>query len=128
MTMEKVTGIGGFFFRARDPKALSAWYRDQLGVNPAPEKPGELPWQQQAGPTAFAPFPEDTKYLGDASKQWMINFRVGDLDAIVAQLRAGGVSVDDPETYPNIGRFAHLKDPEGNPIELWEPAGRGGGS
>jgi predicted enzyme related to lactoylglutathione lyase len=58
----------------------------------------------------------------------MINFRVGDLDAIVAQLRAGGVSVDDPETYPNIGRFAHLKDPEGNPIELWEPAGRGGGS
>jgi len=128
MTMEKVTGIGGFFFSARDPKALAAWYRNHLGVDPVPENEHDLPWQQQAGPTAFAPFPEDTKYLGDASKQWMINFRVGDLDAIVAQLRAGGVSVDNPETYPNIGRFAHLKDPEGNPIELWEPAGRGGGS
>jgi glyoxylase I family protein len=124
--MEKVTGIGGFFFRARDPKALAAWYRDQLGVSPVPENPGDLPWQQQAGPTAFAPFPEDTKYFGDASKQWMINFRVGNLDAMVVHLRAGGVSVGDPETYPNIGRFAHLKDPEGNPIELWEPAGHGG--
>jgi glyoxylase I family protein len=124
--MEKVTGIGGFFFRARDPKALAAWYRDQLGVDPVPENDGDLAWRQQAGPTAFAPFPEDTKYFGDASKQWMINFRVGNLDAMAAQLRAAGVTVElDPEEYP-IGRFAQLHDPEGNRIQLWEPEGHGG--
>ena len=124
--MEKVTGIGGFFFRARDPKALAAWYRDHLGVDPVPENYDDPSWRQQAGPTAFAPFPEDTKYFGDAGKQWMINFRVANLDAIAAQLRAAGVSVElDPEKYPN-GRFAHLKDPEDNRIELWEPAGRDG--
>jgi glyoxylase I family protein len=118
--MEKVTGIGGFFFRARDPQALAEWYRDHLGVDLVPDDCGKLPWQQQAGPTAFAPFPDDTEYFGDAAKQWMINFRVGDLDAIVAQLRAAGVSVEiNPEKYPN-GRFARLQDPEGNPIELWE--------
>jgi glyoxylase I family protein len=126
--MEKVAGIGGFFFRARDPQALAAWYRDHLGVDPVPANYDDSPWQQQAGPTAFAPFPEDTKYFGDAGKQWMINFRVANLDALVAQLRAAGVSVEiDPEQYPN-GRFARLHDPEGNSIELWEPKGRDGDS
>jgi len=118
--MEKVTGIGGFFFRARDPKMLGEWYRDHLGVDLVPDSYDKLPWQQEAGPTAFAPFPEDTEYFGDAQKKWMINFRVVNLDAIVAQLRAAGASVEiDPEKYPN-GRFARLHDPEGNPIELWE--------
>jgi glyoxylase I family protein len=126
--MEKVTGIGGFFFRAREPKALAAWYRDHLGVDPVPDNYDDSPWQQQAGPTAFAPFPEDTKYFGDAGKQWMINFRVANLDALVAQLRAAGVSVEiDPEQYPN-GLFARLHDPEGNSIELWAPKGRDGDS
>jgi predicted enzyme related to lactoylglutathione lyase len=78
-------------------------------------------WSQEAGPTVFGPFPRDTDYFGDAGKQWMINFRVRDLDAIVEQLRAARIEVAvDPENYPN-GRFARLRDPEGNPIELWEP-------
>jgi len=124
--MEKVTGIGGLFFRAREPKALAEWYQNHLGVSAVPDNYDEPPWQQQAGPTAYAPFPEDTKYFGDAGKQWMVNFRVANLDATVTQLRAAGVSVEiDPEPYPN-GRFARLHDPEGNPIELWEPAGRDG--
>jgi glyoxylase I family protein len=122
--MEKVNGIGGFFFRARDPGALSQWYNTHLGVTVVPsnyDKPG---WRQEAGPTAFAPFPETTKYFGDTAKNWMINSRVRNLDAMVAQLRAAGISVEiNRERYPN-GRFVHLNDPEGNPIELWEPAGR----
>lgn len=122
--MEKVTGIGGFFFRARDPKTLAQWYLQHLGVALVPENYEQLPWQQQAGPTAFAPFPEDTGYFGDVRKQWMINFRVTNLDAMAAQLQAAGISVEiDPEPYPN-GRFARIHDPEGNTIELWQPAGR----
>jgi glyoxylase I family protein len=120
--MEKVAGIGGMFFRARNPQSLAEWYRDHLGVSPVPENYDDLPWLQQAGPTAFAPFPEDTSYFGDAGKQWMINFRVASLDAMITQLRAAGISVElNQEAYPN-GRFARLNDPEGNAIELWEPA------
>jgi glyoxylase I family protein len=126
--MEKVTGIGGLFFRARQPKALADWYLNYLGVDVVPDNYDDPPWQEQAGLTAYAPFPEDTKYFGDPSKQWMVNFRVVNLDAMVAQLRAAGVSAEiDPEPYPN-GRFARLHDPEGDPIELWEPAGRDGTS
>jgi predicted enzyme related to lactoylglutathione lyase len=119
-----VTGIGGLFFRARDPAALAQWYRDHLGVTMVPSNYEEPPWQQQAGPTAFAPFPETTDYFGDSGKAWMVNFRVASLDAMMAQLRAAGIAVElDAQIYPN-GRFARLYDPEGNPIELWEPAGR----
>jgi predicted enzyme related to lactoylglutathione lyase len=119
--MEKVTGMGGFFFRAHDPEALSLWYRDHLGIDLVPKKYGEKPWTQQAGPTAFSPFPAATKYFGDPAKNWMIDFRVSDLDAMAAQLRAAGIPVEiDSQKYPN-GRFARLHDPEGNPIELWEP-------
>jgi glyoxylase I family protein len=120
--MEKVTGIGGVFFRARQPTELSAWYRDHLGIDPVPDDYDVRPWHQEGGPTAFAPFPDDTRYFGDGGQQWMINFRVADLDAMVAQLHAAGISVEvDPVQYPN-GRFARLSDPEGNSIELWEPA------
>jgi glyoxylase I family protein len=122
--MEKVTGIGGLFFRARDPQTLAQWYNDHLGVPVVPSDYAKPPWQQQAGPTVYAPFPENTPYFGDASKLWMVNFRVNDLDAMVAQLKAAGIAVEvDPERYPN-GRFARLHDPEGNPIELWQPEGR----
>ncbi len=122
--MEKVTGIGGFFFRARDPAAIARWYRDQLGVSLVPSNYDELPWRQEAGPTAFAPFPQTTAHFGDAKQAWMMNFRVRNLDAMVAQLRGGGLSVEvDPQRYPN-GRFARLRDPEDNPIELWEPEDR----
>ena len=122
--MEKVNGIGGLFFRAKDPAALAAWYRDHLGVALVPTNYDDSPWHQDSGPTAFAPFPEATDYFGDAGRVWMVNFRVYSLDAMVEQLRAAGITVTiDPEEYPN-GRFARLHDPEGNPIELWEPAGR----
>src|SRR5262245_21223174 len=79
LPQEKVTGIGGFFFRARDPKALSQWYRDHVGITVVPQSYGDQPWTQQAGPTAFAPFPETSNYFGDPAKQWMMNFRVADL-------------------------------------------------
>ncbi len=119
--MEKVTGVGGVFFRSRDPAALARWYADRLGVAPTPTSYDDRPWWQEAGPTVFSPFPEQTDYFGTTNRQWMINFRVRDLQAIVAQLRGDGIAVSvDPEPYPN-GRFARLHDPEGNPIELWEP-------
>ena len=121
-TMEKVAGIGGLFFRAHDPKALGNWYQQHLGVALTPTSEGGTVWQQEAGPTAFSPFPEKSNYFGDPNKVWMINFRVHDLNKMVAQLRAAGIEVKDPESYPNIGSFARLHDPEGNPIELWQPA------
>ncbi|MGP0020913.1 MAG: VOC family protein [Candidatus Sulfotelmatobacter sp.] len=121
---EKVIGIGGFFFRAKDPKALASWYQQHLGISLTPTSEGEHAWEQEAGPTAFTPFPETSKYFGDAQKVWMVNFRVRDLDKMAAQLRTAGIEIKvDPQTYPNIGRFARLHDPEGNPIELWQPAG-----
>ena len=120
--MEKVAGIGGLFFRAHDPKALGDWYQQHLGIALRPTSEGATAWQQEAGPTVFSPFPETTKYFGDPNKAWMVNFRVHDLDKMVAQLRTAGIEVKDPESYPNIGRFARLHDPEGNPIELWQPA------
>jgi glyoxylase I family protein len=120
--MEKVTGIGGFFFRAKDPKPLASWYQQHLGISLLPSSEGDPVWQQEAGPTAFAPFPETTKYFGDAQKVWMLNFRVRDLDKMAAQLRAAGIEI---KIYPPdpTGRFARVHDPEGNPIELWQPAG-----
>jgi predicted enzyme related to lactoylglutathione lyase len=120
--MEKVAGIGGLFFRAHDPKALGQWYQQHLGIALEPTGEGGPVWQQEAGPTVFSPFPETTKYFGDPNKVWMVNFRVHDLDKMVAQLRTAGIEVKDPESYPNVGRFARLHDPEGNPIELWQPA------
>ena len=119
--MQHVTGIGGFFFRAKDPAALGQWYKEHLGIDLVPSEYNQPAWSQEAGPTVFAPFPQETDYFGRPEQQWMINFRVAHLDAIVEQLRAAKVDVSvDPESYPN-GRFARLHDPDGNPIELWEP-------
>jgi glyoxylase I family protein len=123
--MEKVTGIGGLFFRAHDPKGLARWYQQHLGISLIPTSYEASPWQQEAGPTAFAPFPETSDYFGDSHKVWMVNFRVRDLDKMAAQLRTAGIEVKiDPQSYPN-GRFARLHDPEGNPIELWQPSKSG---
>jgi predicted enzyme related to lactoylglutathione lyase len=120
--MERVTGIGGFFFRARDPARLTTWYEQRLGINPVPQSYDDEPWRQQEGYTAFAPFEQDSEMIGSPEHTWMINFRVADLDAMAEQLRAAGETVEvDPERYPN-GRFAQLRDPEGNGIQLWEPA------
>ena len=125
--MEKVLGLGGIFFRARDPKALAQWYETTLGVSAVPPDYDGEGWWQESGPTAFAPFAEDTGYFGRPEQAFMINFRVRDLAAMILQLQASGVVVtQDPEDYPN-GRFARLQDPEGNPIELWEPKGKWAG-
>ena len=120
--MERVLGIGGFFFRARDPKKLAEWYNDRFGILPVPTSAEGTPWTQQAGPTAFAPFPADTDYFGKPEQAWMINFRVSDVNALIAQLREAGDKVDgDPQEYPPLGWFARVYDPEGNPVELWQP-------
>jgi glyoxylase I family protein len=119
--MEHVTGIGGFFFRARDPQALKTWYQQHLGMFQDREGHEDEPWWQEAGPTAFEPFPADTDYFERPEQMWMLNLRVRNLDAMVAQLREAGIDVKvDPENYP-YGRFARTHDPEGNPIELWQP-------
>src|SRR3989442_14418582 len=119
--MQHVAGIGGLFFRAKDPTALDKWYKEKLGIDLMPADYNQTPWSQEAGPTVLAPFPSGSDYFGNADKNWMINFRVRDLDAMVKQLRAAKIEVTiDSEIYPN-GRFARLYDPEGNPIELWEP-------
>jgi predicted enzyme related to lactoylglutathione lyase len=118
---QKVLGIGGLFFRARDPASLARWYEKNLGIALTPSSYDQEPWRQEAGPTVFAPFPDTTTYFGARDRVWMVNFRVRDLAPMVEQLRANGITVTvDPTPYPN-GRFARLQDPEGNPIELWEP-------
>lgn len=117
--MSYIKGIGGFFFRSKDPVALKKWYTEMLGI-----EINEFVWNQEAGPTVFEPFKIDTDYF-DASKQWMINFRVSDLKALTADLESKGIKVetrDEWNTMPEIGAFARVYDPEGNAIELWQPA------
>lgn len=117
--MERVTGIGGYFWRARDPDALSRWYAEHLGISDFKDQV----WQQEAGPTVFAPFGADTEYFGRKDQQSMLNFRVSDLGAMLTQLRAAGVDVDEKtEEQDGVGRFGWATDPEGNRFELWEPA------
>ena len=113
-----VTGIGGLFFRARDPEALRAWYAGHLGVGA-----GDWGvWHPQTGPSVFAPFAENTDYF-PADRQWMLNLRVTGLDALIDKLRAAGIEVETRPEWndPATGRFARIHDPEGNPVELWEP-------
>lgn len=116
--MEKVTGIGGFFFRSGDGDALAAWYRDHLGIDAGHEGV----WNQEAGMTVFAPFREDSDYFA-ADRRWMLNLRVRDMEAMTAQLRAAGIEVETRPEWEDLtyGRFARIHDPEGNPIELWQP-------
>jgi predicted enzyme related to lactoylglutathione lyase len=113
-----VTGIGGLFFRAKDPKALGAWYAQHLGVGTGPYGT----WDQQAGTSLFLPVGPDSDDIA-SDRQWRINFRVDDLDAMLARLRGAGIEViTKPEwDAPGLGRFARLHDPEGNAVELWEP-------
>lgn len=117
--MEHVRGIGGYFVRAADPKALNAWYRDCLGLDA--DEHGL--WRQSAGPTVFATFESGTDYFGSRSQQTMLNFRVRDLDAMLTQLRAKGADVsDDTQDVEGVGRFGWVTDPEGNRVELWQSA------
>lgn len=120
--MERVQGFGGFFFRSAAPGELAAWYRDTLGIDLVPTDADSAPWMAEGGATVFAPFASDTDYFA-ADKAFMLNFRVRDIDAMVAQLEASGVTITDRSEMAGVGKFAHLSDPEGTPIELWEPAG-----
>jgi predicted enzyme related to lactoylglutathione lyase len=117
--MERVTGIGGVFLRARDPAALAAWYAEHLGLEV--EDWGGSVLRASGGETlVWAPFPADTEYFGRSDQQAMVNYRVRDLDALLAQLRAAGVEVEDAQETDN-GRFGWATDPEGNRFELWQP-------
>jgi predicted enzyme related to lactoylglutathione lyase len=119
---ERVLGVGGVFLRARDPKALVAWYREHLGIEPDGDFDGKT---FEGGPTVWALFPDDTEYFGARSQQLMVNYRVGDLDAMLAQLRAAGAAVDEQVADTEFGRFGWATDPEGNRFELWEPQPEG---
>jgi predicted enzyme related to lactoylglutathione lyase len=117
--MERVLGIGGYFLRAKDPAALTAWYRELLGLDI--DEHGL--WRPEAGPTVVATFESDTDYFGSREQQTMLNFRVRDLDAMLAQLRERGADVaDEVEDFEGVGRFGWVTDPEGNRVELWQPA------
>ena len=124
-TKKKVTGIGGIFFKTKDPKKMIAWYNENLGLatndygslfefrlSDTPEQKGYLQW---------SPFSEKTKYFEPSEKEFMINYRVENLEELVAELKMNGVTVLDAiETY-DYGKFVHILDPENNKIELWEP-------
>jgi glyoxylase I family protein len=117
-SLEKVEGIGGYFFRAKDPLGLARWYEANLGISVYPAT--DEWWMQQGGPTVLAPFEQDTEYFGRADQQAMVNFRVRDLDAMLAQLRAAGARVSDEIQEASYGRFGWATDPEGNRFELWQ--------
>jgi catechol 2,3-dioxygenase-like lactoylglutathione lyase family enzyme len=124
--MARVTGIGGIFFRARDPQTLGAWYKRHLGV-PYDQGFAKLKDPDPDVDTIWAPFDFDTTYFGSDKQQAMVNFRVDDLEALLSVLVAGGVEVVPERSEDAAGRFAWILDCEGNRVELWEPA-RGGDS
>ena len=123
--MEKVTGIGGIFFKCKDPNQMNEWYKTHLGFNTTPYgtsfewRQGEDPTKK--GSTQWCPFPETTKYFEPAAKEFMINYRVSNLEALVEQLKAEGVTIVDNIEASEFGKFVHIMDIEGNKIELWEP-------
>jgi predicted enzyme related to lactoylglutathione lyase len=121
--MERVLGIGGIFFKARDPNALAEWYRHHLGVSvEAGQTYGMFTSAATGEQTVWSTFPTGTTYFGPGQSSCMVNYRVRNLDAMLAQLRAAGVTVEDRvESYEN-GRFGWASDPEGNRFELWEPS------
>jgi predicted enzyme related to lactoylglutathione lyase len=127
--MARVTGIGGIFLRARDPKSLAAWYTQHLGIQLTEYGNATLLWTDEipatTGMTVWSLFPADTKYFGpgnnEGTQQTMVNYRVDDLDALLTQLAAAGVPIDPNREDYDYGRFAWITDPEGNRIELWQP-------
>jgi predicted enzyme related to lactoylglutathione lyase len=116
---EAVTGIGGVFFRSGDPDTLRAWYAQHLGI--AMEEYGSTFTAAAGDQTVWAPFPAETEYFGRREQELMVNFRVRDLDAMLGQLRAAGVEVDERVEEHEYGRFGWATDPEGNRFELWQP-------
>lgn len=123
--MKKVTGIGGIFFKSKDPKAINEWYKTHLGLDTSPYgtvfswRHAENP--DQKGTTVWNPFKDDTGYFKPSEKEFMINYRVENLEVLVAELKKDGVTIVDAIESYDYGRFVHIMDPEGNKIELWEP-------
>jgi lactoylglutathione lyase len=123
--MRKVTGIGGIFFKCKDAAAMNDWYAKKLGF-PVSDYGTMFQWRDIDNPektasTVWSPFPDDTKYFAPSTKDFMINYRVEDLEKLVEELKRDGVTIiDDIKTY-EYGKFVHILDPEGNAIELWEP-------
>jgi predicted enzyme related to lactoylglutathione lyase len=123
--MKKVTGLGGIFFKSDDPKKMNEWYAKNLGL-PVSDYGATFDWREDEDPskkgsTTWSAFPKDTKYFQPSVKEFMINYRVDDLEALVAQLKQDGVTIVDEIADSDYGKFVHLLDPEGNKIELWEP-------
>lgn len=125
--MKRVTGIGGIFFKSKDPQKMTEWYQKHLGLDTNPYG-ATFEWYESAdgdkkGRTQWSPFPEDTTYFEPSQQEFMVNYRVDNLEALVEALKNEGVTiVDDIETYP-YGKFVHILDGEGNKVELWEPIG-----
>lgn len=127
--MKRVTGIGGVFFKAKDPEAMNKWYSENLGID-AGEYGATFNWRDaedpsKEGTTAWCAFPADTKYFNPSASPFMINYRVADLDGLLTELRAAGVWVDEKVESYDYGKFGWIMDPEGNRIELWEPIDSG---
>jgi predicted enzyme related to lactoylglutathione lyase len=125
ITMKKVTGIGGIFFKCKDPKAMKDWYKTHLGLN-TNDYGATFEWREDADPakrgsTTWSPFSENTKYFEPSTKDFMINYRVENLEALVDELKKEGVTVLDAIEAYDYGKFVHILDGEGNKIQLWEP-------
>lgn len=125
--MQRITGIGGIFFKAQNPTQLQEWYRAYLGIEPQPDGTPVLFWRERENPdalgsTVWAPFPADTDYFGASGQPFMFNYRVRNLEAMLEQLRAAGATVDENIHEMEFGKFGWATDPEGNRFELWEPA------
>lgn len=127
MSSGRILGIGGIFFKSQDKQRLENWYRDHLGINSLPEQGGVMfPWRRQDDPekehlTIWSIFPDNTKYFDPSPSQFMINYIVDDLDALLAKLQAQGVNIDPKREDHDYGRFAWIYDADGNKIELWQP-------
>ena len=123
--MAKVVGVGGVFLKALDPKALSAWYAEHLGIQPLGGGMLIFEGPESAGQTVFAHFPMDTKNFGDGAQQVMVNFRIDNLDQLMAQLEAAAVRIDPKRDDSEYGKFGWIWDLEGNKVELWEAPAAG---
>ena len=125
-TMKKVTGVGGIFFKCKDPKKMTEWYKNNLGLNTNPYGGATFEWYEGAdstkkGQTQWQPFPENTKYFEPSTKGFMINYRVENLEALVEELKKNSVTIVDTIETVDYGKFVHILDAEGNKVQLWEP-------
>ena len=129
--MARVTGIGGVFLKAKDPKALSAWYAKHLNITLSDYGGVNFRWSDEVpkgtGTTAWSMFPADTKYFGPGTQTAMVNYRVDDLDGLLEQMKKDGVQIDPKRDDSAYGKFAWVTDPEGNRVELWQPLAKDAG-